>query len=794
MSYEEYESIASISTPIQKYSMLDAALKYASDGISVFPCGPDKRPMTEHGFKQATTDLAQVQAWWARWPGALIGSPTGAVNNVVVIDIDIDVEKGIDGQESLDALEKKYGQLPHTAEVLTPRGGSHRRYAHPLRGITVPNSAGKLGKGIDVRGDGGYVILPGSILPDGREYTWEGSSDPNEGVEIAPLPSWILALLQENVSSPGVQVTPGAVFHAGERNDSLFRAGRSLLARGISESAILAALLAENIARCDPPMSDEEVSVIAKSVCSKTPGLSEEFERLKGMKSRKPEEPQNQLPDIMYTQATFHIHTTEAETALAGNDIYQRGGELVRPVRSGGTKAHGVKREKEALHLARVTPPWVKERMNAAANWKVWRAGKDGEGQWATTVCPDLVVETYLARQGEWAAPNLRAVVSHPILRDDGTVANAPGYDSESELLLDFEGEWAVKQNPTKDDAEHALKKLVGVVSTFPFADENTDLAVCLSALATGIMRPQLDSAPGHAIDAPEAGTGKSLLVGIVGILATGGRPTVMDYGKDPIEAGKRLDGMLLAGDEIICIDNVDAPIEGSALCQTFTEPSRRIRPLGASIMVDVPMTAFITFTGNNLVLRGDIVRRVLVCRLDAGTESPEHRVFENDILRDVQAIRKELVGHVLTICGAYRLAGSPYVGLNPLGSFKEWSRVVRDAMVWAGSSDPVAAMVNARKNDPSREALGAVLSAMAEAFNEEPTTAAQCVARATSGNSALHDALAQVAQRRGSLDANALGYWFRAHKDRKSGNMTLRRGEARHGQAKVACWIVEYQ
>lgn len=146
----------SVPTPMQ------LALGYAADDIRVFPCGPDKKPRTTNGYLDATTDAGQIASWWTRHPDALIGLATGLVNDVVVIDVDIDVECGKNGEKSLAGLVAQYGPLPHTAQVRTPRGGRHIYFRHPGEGIRVPCSTSDIGLDIDLRGDGGYCIAPGS--------------------------------------------------------------------------------------------------------------------------------------------------------------------------------------------------------------------------------------------------------------------------------------------------------------------------------------------------------------------------------------------------------------------------------------------------------------------------------------------------------------------------------------------------------------------------------------------------------------------------------------------------------
>src|SRR6516165_8411064 len=141
---------------------LDAALEYGRKGLPVFPCSPlDKKPLTPHGFKDATTDEAQIRAWWVQWPNAMIGVPAGPASGIWVIDTDIDPVKKIDGEATLNQLITQRGALPLTLMTITPRGGKHRIFSwdanHDIR-----NSASRIGPGIDVRGDGGYVIWPPS--------------------------------------------------------------------------------------------------------------------------------------------------------------------------------------------------------------------------------------------------------------------------------------------------------------------------------------------------------------------------------------------------------------------------------------------------------------------------------------------------------------------------------------------------------------------------------------------------------------------------------------------------------
>ncbi len=163
------------------------ALKYATLPIPIFPCSPEtKRPLTEHGFKDAVDDTDQVAVWWRQTPSAMIGMPTGERTDMFVLDVDN--KNGHDGEAALAALVAKFGPLPPTRSAITGTGGRHIYFKHP--GFTVQNSASKIADGLDIRGDGGYVILPPSVRADGTFYEWD-----RPGL-VARAPEWLLDLIR----------------------------------------------------------------------------------------------------------------------------------------------------------------------------------------------------------------------------------------------------------------------------------------------------------------------------------------------------------------------------------------------------------------------------------------------------------------------------------------------------------------------------------------------------------------------------------------------------------------------
>ncbi len=180
--------------------MLDHALAYARRGWPVFPCksgGEDyKKPLTINGFKDATTNEDQIRRWWHEYPNALIGAPMGPRVGALALDPDAAEEPGEpDGVAYWNALLAEHGDLPPTRCHLTPGGGKHVLFAYPSGRKVGLKEGGLRGKGIHVRGDGGYVILPPSTLDDGRSYRL---ADKELEWTLAPAPEWLLDVITDN--------------------------------------------------------------------------------------------------------------------------------------------------------------------------------------------------------------------------------------------------------------------------------------------------------------------------------------------------------------------------------------------------------------------------------------------------------------------------------------------------------------------------------------------------------------------------------------------------------------------
>ena len=188
--------------PVPIQTPLDVALGWARRGFAVFPCGADKKPLTPHGFKDATADLGKVAGFWQAHPRALVGLPTGAASGLFVIDLDTDRETGeAIGEASLAVLGLS-DLINAVPTVATPSGGRHLYF----RANGMGCSAGKLGPKIDTRGEGGYVIASGSKSPAGAYRIIAGQIDRET---LTDVPESILGHLRGNPRAHRLSIDTG---------------------------------------------------------------------------------------------------------------------------------------------------------------------------------------------------------------------------------------------------------------------------------------------------------------------------------------------------------------------------------------------------------------------------------------------------------------------------------------------------------------------------------------------------------------------------------------------------------
>jgi putative DNA primase/helicase len=482
------------------------------------------------------------------------------------------------------------------------------------------------------------------------------------------------------------------------------------------------------------------------------------------------------LPTVRVAPGELGRMCDEAEAALlaANAPLYRQGGRLVRPVWDVIATTRG---SAKIIRLTDVQPAHLNERFSGAAVFKSYDARKK---DWKRVDCPRAIVDAYSARAGDWKLRPLLGVVTAPVLRPDGTVLDQPGYDQSTHLIFEPNGVTfpRVPEAPTRAHAERALVLLKDPIRDFPFV-EDQDRAVALSAILTAVVRRALPVAPMHAFTAPTAGTGKSLIVDIASMIATGERAAVTSLGRDKYgdaELEKRLTASMLASDPIISLDNVETPLGGELLCQLTTQHRVKLRPLGKSENVVMPNASAFYATGNNLVLMGDLTRRVLLGSLDARVERPELREFDFEPVEFALAQRAELVVAALTVIRAW-LASGEAAQRPPLGSYAEWCQLVREPLMWLGEDDPVLTMEKTRQDDPQLGKLRVVIAAWTTAIGSREVSVGDLIACANESipphdqgdgggyyrHAELREALLAVASKgRDDVNSEALAWWLR--------------------------------
>lgn len=234
---------------------VDFALEHGERGLYVFPLKANaKTPLTPHGFKDASIDPEQISAWWTKWPNANIGIATGQSNLTV---LDIDVKDNVNGEASLEKLLNGHINFPTTLEVSTPTGGRHLYFKTP-KDMIIGSSTSKLGDGLDVKSEGGYVVAAGSFI-NGEAYRISRAE------EIATAPIWFTDALAKPNKTTGI-VTQG------RRNDTTFRYASKLRADGIDEVEAKDLVL-EFATKCQPPLDEVEALRCLESAWRYSPNL-----------------------------------------------------------------------------------------------------------------------------------------------------------------------------------------------------------------------------------------------------------------------------------------------------------------------------------------------------------------------------------------------------------------------------------------------------------------------------------------------------------------------------------------
>jgi hypothetical protein len=410
------------------------------------------------------------------------------------------------------------------------------------------------------------------------------------------------------------------------------------------------------------------------------------------------------------------------------------------------------------------------------------------------------------AKCGQWEhIPHLKGLAASPYLRTDGAVVTTPGYDPVSGYyLVDTGVGWErVPDAPTAEDVQRAVRLLLDLVADFPFAGPQ-HLSAWVATLLAVAARPAIDGpVPMLWVDANRRGTGKSKLGRLIGIITGGRTPTELSWTPDEKEMENRLTALLGGGDNLAVFDNAAATIRNPVLERFLTCSEFDSRRFHRQELMKLPNRTTLVLNGNNLQLKGDLGRRVIRCRLETSMETPESR--EGFRYADIEAYaaanQPTLLAAALTILRAHAMAGfaaCPVLvtgedgtvtetSARSVGSYDEWDRVVRHAVLRAGLADPVVTQDEVTEEDEDDTKLRTLLRAWHLVSRSQPWTGTRLLeevfghegrGESVPGREELAAALREITDTApGKVpDPKILGYRLRDAKDKILGGYGLRK------------------
>lgn len=445
-------------------------------------------------------------------------------------------------------------------------------------------------------------------------------------------------------------------------------------------------------------------------------------------------------------------------------------------VRSGAL-VHVIQDEKERPSVSIVTEPRLRGVLARTADFMKF----DRFGELRNAFPPPEVVRDILAFNPQsWPFPALSSVAEVPVLRPNGTILDQPGYDADSGIFYAPAStlkSFPLPASPTQSDVKAARECIEEAIGEFPYADQASH-ANMYGLLLTPVLRPAiLGCAPLAVVDAPMAGTGKSLITDVLSIITTGRPAAMMPYPYKEEEMQKQIAASLSAGRQLIVFDNLQGELKSPALALAITAKEFEARILGLSRNMTVPNVSTWIVTGNNIKPAGDMPRRCYQIRLNAKDSKPfMGREFKHqNLIQWVTDNRSELL-HALLVIARYWYADGCQSYINsPVGSFENWHRTIGSIVTHARIPGFLA---NYRSfiegEDDSPRQWEGFLNCLFEQYAERTFTVADMLDRATWAQSSIPETypaeIADCLDRKGTNHRISVGKMFRNRRETRYG------------------------
>ncbi len=463
-------------------------------------------------------------------------------------------------------------------------------------------------------------------------------------------------------------------------------------------------------------------------------------------------------------------------TDLLYDELYVHGNQLTR-VGAASLLQDGNDRElDQEVFIRTITPEWIQDRLGRLA---IWQKFNQRQGAWVLTNCPYDVARGFWKLSG-WRLRQLDAIATAPFMREDGSLCDTPGYDARSRTQFIPNAVFpSIPASLTKGDAAAAADRLLRPFIEFPYATDGARSAY-LAHLLTEVGRLSIGTAPMFWYTAPLAGIGKSLLSDMPSLIASGHLPPKRSWPRSEEELRKQLFAALLAGDRSLLFDNVPKGhmVRTVELCALLTSPRWADRVLGASQNIVTQNRMVLVATGNQITPAADLARRSLVIKLEPPREGIKDRRFQIEDLRAyITEHRVELLMDALTVLLAFNQY-QPEPGEFPtlVPSFEDWSKRIRNAILWLGYPDPM--QTQEEETDDEESNSDAAFGALAPSF-AGPFTASD-VTRLAASNDEINRVLLEAGCD-APYDSKKVGFWLRDNRDRVVGNWKLRRRRSVH-------------
>lgn len=463
-------------------------------------------------------------------------------------------------------------------------------------------------------------------------------------------------------------------------------------------------------------------------------------------------------------------------------------------IRSGEMVYIGIDEESRPKILA-ATESHLRGRLARSADF--YRSTDSGDRSVPPPV--DAVKDIFSLPPDRWGLPALNAIVEVPTLRRDGTLVDTPGYDRQSRLFYAPVRNLRLPPMPEEICSDHVdiAKTLIDeAIGEFPYADESSR-ANLYGLLLTPILRPALGGCtPLALVDAPQAGTGKSLLVDVFAMITTGRPAPMMPYPKSDEEMEKRIGSSLLGGRSMICFDNLEGVLHSPSLALVLTAKDYETRILGVSENMLVPNQATWVVTGNNIRPSGDMPRRCYHIRLDAQMSRPyQGRQFKHaNLLEWVGTHRAELLHALLVIARSWFSVGAPCRVQDPLGSFESWHRTIGSILDYAGIDGFLGNLTEfLDQADETANQWESFLLVLGEYFEKE-FTVAELIERIGDSDrlrKALPDRLKEAMGKKGDALHTLTGQAFNKRKDQRMGDQQVHLKHVGRTRTRASLWRV---